>query len=899
MQPTGIKSAQLLLEVIAGAQDKIGQDISKSGFSEQLSEQHQLIQNNPFGQPASAIDQANHSQKLSAPARNLIMSKWRAAQELAFTDPMALEKVLVKIHLAPSVRTAIKSAFNDQGKISLQELNEILDRAASAKSDLPADGKATSDEIQSLLAGMVQQQQSSVQNLRDLGIRLKGSYDFGEFRDLLRRLVDQTASGKLEQSARSPLQRTPEIDSATDKPAADTPSTSRARLPNQTLSLTANLIPSFLREEQEPVHDANSRTTTVAPSVLNGDGISKIRILAVDEIGQKEGLFGDQRSKHLNAAANSVGADVDSASLASIASTAGGLQRVSPTLISETVLNTPSEVVPDSASETKTLQTEGLQPTKVIEENIITATNLNQGLPSTDTEGLQQETTLAPGNLASNGEAVIRGLRMDRVQNGPNSDSNLFEGTLSDRPSTPAAEKIAAPASAKFTSDQSDSSENRAFSSNDTAMSSNGYAERPFGTRTEPATSQKDVPDRPAEYAEEIFRDVIRFHIESSPTDMRQKAAVSNSTGIGQADKPILNGTYQGSNANSEFSLAATLLDLLPIKAVPEQPNPVQLQSAVGSGGDASLGSPTQSPLQKVSALEEQNGAYAKRIAEQSDAGKPSIVVTSASTETRSNVHASFSQETLPGEARPELQNSVELLARTEAASEATAGKNGTASKEVADQATRSTSLETSVKETPTDKNAEKVSPGTNTSGQFSQHDQGQESALSFYRDGVQVTSVAAAPSAQSAPEMLSYYASPLTVELAQRIKELYKQKNFQFTLELQPKHLGRLVVRIGTDAKLVKASITTESEQARELLSRSSSLLRQELASQGLVLEQLQIDVHSHAAAHDQLFQKHSDGSRRNTLSRQSASSDKGSTEPSARRAQIGHADTLISVFV
>jgi flagellar hook-length control protein FliK len=708
MQPTGIKSAQLLMEVVAGAQDKIAQEISKSNFSQQLSEQRQLRQNTPYAQIEGMSNQANPSQNPSATLRavpsllssgigakiseqssncgnkvacvapnsasasDLATSKWKIANELTFTDSMALEKVLTRFHLAPSVRAEIKNAVDDQGQISLDKLSEILDRAVSSKSDLPADGKAAADEIQSLLAGMVQQQDCSVQNLQQLGVRLKGSYDLGEFRELLRSLVDKTASGRLDQAGRSSLKRTTETSFALDNSAAN--ATSRARLPNQTQSLTANLIPSFLGEEKDSAHGANVRTSILTSPVSDGDGISKVSATA------------------------------------------------------------------------------------------------------------------------------------------------------------------------------------------------------------------------------------------SCPE----------------------------SNGSKESSVPAALLDSATTSDVPEQPDLVQSQSAVRAEANASLESLSKSLLQKGSALtgqveslehgaavesqtaskslddsvknlaslsqdhtEEQNSTGANRIAAESNAGKSSIATTSTSTEIKSNLDSLFNKETLHREASPDLRNSVDLLARSEAAGEATVGRNGAASKEVTDQAAQSTSLEASLKEALTDKITEKVAPAAHTSDQFTEHGQNQESALSFFRDGVQMMSAQAATSAQNGAEMFSYYTSSLTGELAQRIKDLYQQKGFQFTMELQPKHLGRLVVRIGTDANQVKTLISTESEQAREFLTKNASLLRQELASQGLVLEQLQIDVNSQATAQDQFFQKRSQGNRRNGGSPKPATTVKESAKSGTTKSQTGVADTLISLFV
>jgi len=115
----------------------------------------------------------------------------------------------------------------------------------------------------------------------------------------------------------------------------------------------------------------------------------------------------------------------------------------------------------------------------------------------------------------------------------------------------------------------------------------------------------------------------------------------------------------------------------------------------------------------------------------------------------------------------------------------------------------------------------------------------------------------------------------------------------------LQPEHLGRLRIRIGTADHQVSTLLSTESAQIKELLTRSSALLRQELASQGLVLEKLQIDVNNQATAHGQPFDRHGDGARRSGKPRQETATAQGFPEPGARTSRIGNTSHLISLFV
>jgi hypothetical protein len=56
---------------------------------------------------------------------------------------------------------------------------------------------------------------------------------------------------------------------------------------------------------------------------------------------------------------------------------------------------------------------------------------------------------------------------------------------------------------------------------------------------------------------------------------------------------------------------------------------------------------------------------------------------------------------------------------------------------------------------------------------------------------------------------------------------------------------------------------------------------------------------VNSQPSANDQFFDKQGPGTRRNGSKPQAAPSDKGLGNSTARRTQIGSADTLISLFV
>ncbi len=83
--------------------------------------------------------------------------------------------------------------------------------------------------------------------------------------------------------------------------------------------------------------------------------------------------------------------------------------------------------------------------------------------------------------------------------------------------------------------------------------------------------------------------------------------------------------------------------------------------------------------------------------------------------------------------------------------------------------------------------------------------------------------------------------------ELTKELRELTGRRGTQLTLELEPKNLGRLTLTVETDRNQVAAWVSTETEQARVLLSQHTSELRQCMQEQGLVLGQFHVGVKDH----------------------------------------------------
>ncbi len=116
--------------------------------------------------------------------------------------------------------------------------------------------------------------------------------------------------------------------------------------------------------------------------------------------------------------------------------------------------------------------------------------------------------------------------------------------------------------------------------------------------------------------------------------------------------------------------------------------------------------------------------------------------------------------------------------------------------------------------------------------------------------------------------ESLSLANHSWPMDMAQRIQELAKERqSSHLTLELEPKELGRLTLRVETRQEEVTATVTAEKEQAREVLLRNTHALRQNLEQQGLTLGQFLVDVRDersgggHHPTTDQRFAEHPHG--------------------------------------
>jgi flagellar hook-length control protein FliK len=300
MQSAPIKPAQLMMEFMAGEQAKINQGISSREFSQHLEEQNrkegdlQHIQsreplkmtnrlsigldrqrraeaqprrNQKAGAQADSEDDSRNPRtraRRALPSKNLPLCEWKAAQQLHFTDPMALDKVLNELQLSPSLKEAYKDSESQKGSISLQELSGILDRASSGKEILISDGKAAAADVQSVLASLQNGQRNTSVGLDPFQIKQAGFYSFSEFRQLLKGIAHQTAKEKMSRGAtgsfNTPLEKSSDKANFAEAGAL----APDGKMAGQTQSLATSFLPSFLKEPGSEAGKAEDSLGAVA-----------------------------------------------------------------------------------------------------------------------------------------------------------------------------------------------------------------------------------------------------------------------------------------------------------------------------------------------------------------------------------------------------------------------------------------------------------------------------------------------------------------------------------------------------------------------------------------------------------------------------------------------------------
>jgi hypothetical protein len=289
MQSAPIKHSEVLLEFMAGEQEKLIRTVESSDFYQELqknqgkadsvaapqaldspkslsqalddialSGKERLFQYTELGKNSiSAAAKDSNVQKtansvLSASADlPLTLAQWNQARKLAFTDAMTLDKVLVQLNLPAGTRDACKAAEAADGSISLKDFSTILDQAQMPPGGSLLDGKAAVADVQALLASLRLSRNTTLSKFKELKLKQAGSYNLNEFRSLLKTIVQESAKDQLKQDLEQPART--QYSAALDYKGMPLSSSSTAndQFTSETQNLVANLIPSFLEEDEE------------------------------------------------------------------------------------------------------------------------------------------------------------------------------------------------------------------------------------------------------------------------------------------------------------------------------------------------------------------------------------------------------------------------------------------------------------------------------------------------------------------------------------------------------------------------------------------------------------------------------------------------------------------------
>lgn len=235
MQSVTIRPAQVMMEYMAGEQEKISQGVSSQHFSKQLQNQTAEIltrQQNSLAdaliRPQEKTDSGSQTGRASrkeqsasrktppdnedsdkkskvrssdsVTAGTLSTQAWKTAQELTFSDEAALDKVLNELQVSPDLRDSLKGDALLNGSISLQQLTSTLDRAAQDEGTLTEDTKVGAADVNRLMASLQNGKNGQLGDTSSFQLKSDGFYTLPEFRKLLQRVSEQTAQQQTSQS---------------------------------------------------------------------------------------------------------------------------------------------------------------------------------------------------------------------------------------------------------------------------------------------------------------------------------------------------------------------------------------------------------------------------------------------------------------------------------------------------------------------------------------------------------------------------------------------------------------------------------------------------------------------------------------------------------------------------
>ncbi|MCE5244659.1 MAG: flagellar hook-length control protein FliK [Syntrophobacteraceae bacterium] len=225
MNANAVNPAQFLMPVLEQEHGKIGQGILKSEFSKELELQDSQLgkaslpgsstasplqaadsltpsQTSPAvpteakaaaqTQPQDGQKKAGNLKRAFSAAKPAGKTTEKAKQDLVFTDPALLGKVLAQLNVSAETRKACKSAEDSQGCLSVMSLVNVLDRQALAN-NIIQEGTVSGQDVRQLLSSLAQSMQGNGTPRQISPANLSDSYNCLEFRQLMEAIAKKFA----------------------------------------------------------------------------------------------------------------------------------------------------------------------------------------------------------------------------------------------------------------------------------------------------------------------------------------------------------------------------------------------------------------------------------------------------------------------------------------------------------------------------------------------------------------------------------------------------------------------------------------------------------------------------------------------------------------------------------
>ncbi|NLI81072.1 MAG: hypothetical protein GX443_05205 [Deltaproteobacteria bacterium] len=837
MQANPINAAQLMMEFLEKEQTDIGQGIVTSEFSRELEHQQLKLEGRPLAKsrehssetsPTSLLQAAypanDPKQEKDAGAKEGLQRKTDALKRLAtdrraaedassqvrdqvfVTDPALLNKVLADLKLPAEARKVCAASEDNQGKVSLGDLMSLLERH-SADAGVSGLGRANGADLRALFASLTLPGSAESVHLVELIEKPKGTYSLDELRQVLGKAVQKIQGRRT--NASSPIGGNAET-VATSRVSFSTTGggfTSNAS-PGQSAHLVKSSLPSFLKEKQVDRGNGEggalkSLDARLTEGVERGSSQGRADILVKNPDGE------ESISPPFAAHARSAPADLFQEGRISenqkrdpivapppiLPGNEGSTVAGGPGHEAQVPLRALSDILGAIAQQVSVMAFEKNTSEDILKRTESTLSNALAG------DGGNQTAASVLEALGMRERSQDRSVVNPSVVQGETEESSdalppVVSGRTMDARTTPRSDAI-------FDAPR----EGPAPQWKMNAEKKDFLPPKPTDTETELKLESEASTEKGGKTLKEKEPESAAVR-SASPQALPVKASGKPAgSGPGTAEAPPTAETRASSVERSLQSGAGETTDSESVSArietVPESSQP----EVTGFQEDRNRKIQLAGVLSRLDGmpLEESDNSVGSRALESKESGTAAVDSQALS---EASLYKPWVSRLNQG-AKADLQPT-----------------NGTAGPE-------SPVLEAG----PAGFDSRSSQSGDPGSGQYSSPFQ-------------QNPSPSVDPVISRDGERLSFLSSSWQGQMVQIIRDLAKERRGgQLTLELEPRELGRLTLRVGTKSDEVIAHVSAEKEQAREILLRNTSVLRQQLEEQGLTLGRFNVDVQDRGA--------------------------------------------------